>query len=88
MQAIFLSFYRKEKLSLLHIKSERFEKVKTSAGVGRAGKLCYNRTISYVRRSFMAFKDRGKKFLVLRIILVFLVATAVFLAVMKAVGAI
>ena len=36
----------------------------------------------------MAFKDRRKKFLVLRIILVFLVATAVFLAVMKAVGAI
>ncbi len=36
----------------------------------------------------MSFKDRGKGFLVLRIILVFLVATAVFLAVMKAVGAI
>lgn len=36
----------------------------------------------------MAFKDRGKKFMILRIILVFLVATAVFLAVMKAVGAI
>ncbi len=35
----------------------------------------------------MAFKDRGKKFLVLRVILVFLVATAVFLAVMKAAGA-
>ena len=62
--------------------------MKHRSGVGRAPKLCYNRTISYVRRSFMAFKDRGKKFLVLRIILVFLVATAVFLAVMKAVGAI
>ena len=34
----------------------------------------------------MAFKDRGKKFLVLRTILVFLVATAVFLAVQKGFG--
>ncbi len=36
----------------------------------------------------MSFKDRGKKFLVLRIILVFLIATAIFLAIMKGVGAI
>ncbi len=36
----------------------------------------------------MAFKDRGKGFTVLRVILVFLVATAVFLAVMKAIGVI
>ena len=34
----------------------------------------------------MSFKDRGKKFLVLRIILIFLVATAVFLAVVKGFG--
>ena len=34
----------------------------------------------------MAFKDRGKKFLVLRTVLLFLVATAVFLAVLKACG--
>ncbi len=34
----------------------------------------------------MAFKDRGKKFLVLRTILLFLVGTAVFLAVLKAAG--
>ena len=66
--------------------TDTLKKGKPAAGVGRAGKLCYNRTISYVRRSFMAFKDRGKKFLVLRTILVFLVATAVFLAVLKAVG--
>ncbi len=34
----------------------------------------------------MAFKNRGKKFLVLRTILLFLVATAIFLAVIKALG--
>ncbi len=38
------------------------------------------------RGFLMAFKNRGKKFLVLRTILVFLVATAIFLAVLKAVG--